>query len=425
MKVRKRSIIYALFIFLVLFFIGVTSKGAEDYLFFGDIVLAIVIVSKAQFSLLSIIAVLSNYMLANVYAVYRTGTGYGLLALSSHIYMKEMCLILLIFNVALIVFAFNSNVMFRERSVLSGSINIDTNTSKIFAILAIVFAYISFPGFNFGITTQRFQALLPGHFWNHVMLILMIISSQRMKDCRFVRNCIIFITIWVLFHGERVDIVGFYSYYLIKFCNEKGYKLNSSFMRKFGIVILAFFYCLIYIGETRVGGSLSGNITETIITSLLSQGTASDVGYVFNSGIDYYYNNSLLFGKTYITYIQGIIPFINQPLRTGNIIQQIYKTAGGEFFLIEPFINFGYIGVFVWINCMLYIIYTLLKNIIRNSSGYLSIVYCFIVATAFRYVWYGMTYIETGLLYLIPIAYIVLIMLKSKLYFLKGDKNDR
>lgn len=399
-KLKQGQLLYLIIGILVLALSVLFGGKIETILFYTNITLTFVIVGIAQFSLLSVMASISNYMLANIYMVYKTGIGYGLLGMSKNIFMFEIDIIILILNLSLLFWSGNSKLLERERVIIGSDHGIKVKTCRIMAIISVMMAYIAFPSFQFGITANRFQSLLPGHFWNHFMVVFMIIALYRVKESTLIKTCLAIITIWCLFHGERVDIIGIYLFLLIRICVKKNYKINIKFLARFGIIIVFLFVVFIYIGETRVGGKYVVN-ASSVLSSFLSQGTASDVGYVLNSSIDYINNNGLLMGKTYITYIQGIIPFLDQPMRAGKLIQNIYHTAGGEYILIEPYINFGYIGVVIILNIVLW----LLTRFLRKLSTYRILLYGFLIATSFRYIWYGLTYIETGILYLLPIAY--------------------
>lgn len=408
--IKKRTLLYTLFFSVIfLFFCAGANRGAEDILFCVNILILFFVLIQTQFSMISLWMIISNYMLINVYNVYKTGSGYGLLASTKNIYMREMDILLLIFNISILVWVSSTPILKNEKTMLKCDLNISKSMSELMAVGSVIMAYIAYPELRFGITSNRFNALLPGHFWNHLMIILLIFASYRLKSSNIVKGCIAVITVWVLLHGERVDIMGFYVYLLIRYCVRRGYRINYRFISHFGIVILAAFCLLIYIGESRVGKGGTFNFSR-LLSSVFSQGTASDVGYVFNSAIDFTGKGALLNGRTYITYIQGMVPILDQPERAGAIIQNLYKTAGGEYILVEPLINFGYAGVILFTNLCLMLVNFFLKK----KNAYRAIVLSFLISTAFRYIWYGLTYIETGLLYLIPVVWLAIWFFEKK-----------
>ena len=141
-----------------------------------------------------------------------------------------------------------------------------------------------------------------------------------------------------------------------------------------GITIIGIFIFVVflYIGHSRAGEQTILSITSFWQT-FMTQSTASDLGHVFNGTIEYTYNRGLLFGKTYITYLQGLIPMFDQPLRAGHLVQLYYHTAGGELIISEPYINFGYIGILVIIPVYIWMV----EKIIKKNTLYGRIVFYF------------------------------------------------
>mgnify|MGYP007095385406 FL=1 len=173
---------------------------------------------------------------------------------------------------------------------------------------------------------------------------------------------------------------------------------------------LFIFVVFLYIGNSRAGEQMVLSVSS-FWQNFMTQSTSSDLGHVFNGTIDYVNNKGLLYGKTYITYLQGLIPMFDQPLRAGHLVGVYYHTAGGEFIISEPYINFGYIGILVIIPVYICIV----EKIIKKNTLYGRIVFYFLTASAVRYLWYGLTYIETGIIYLIPLSYLLSKVLKIKI----------
>lgn len=417
MKIKIKAsklVIQLLFVISVIFFVFINWNTGnfkiQDILFFVNILLLFFIVGKSQFSILSLWAIISNYVLINVYYVYKTGHGYGLLGMTKHIYMLEFCISILILNISLMIWSFITGFLAREKESIKCSIQIKRSICEILALAAVVSTYIAFPKLGFGFSENRFEALLPGHFWNHLMVVLMIFATIRLKDSAVIKGCLFIITVWLLAHGERVDIIGLYAYLFVKVCVKKGYHINFKFIMRFFLIFVMAFSLLIYIGSAREG-NLSLKKFSDILSSLFSQSTASDVGFVYNSTIDYIKKYGLLGGKTFIVYLQGLIPLLNQPMRAGAIIGKIYSSAGGEFILTEPLINFSFAGIAVLMNIYIFAIYQLIKR----QKTYSIIVFYFLIATSFRYLWYGPTYIETGIVYLIPFVWICTNSLRDRI----------
>lgn len=370
-------------------------------LFLIDMFLLFLIVYKAQFSLITIWAIVPNYTLMCVFYYYVTDIAYGKLAFIHNLQYNKMCELLILYNCVLVLFTYFSSFLDYEKGIYEKDIKIDNISANICALLAVVMAYIAFPSFNFTFdNTNRFNALLPGHFWNHFSVILLIFSVGNLKKSRLVRICYCVVIMWFLLHSERVDILGLILFLLIRYCSKKKYQFSLKTMSIVSCVCIAIFLLFIYIGNIRAGEQFVVS-TSGFMQSFFTQSTASDLGHVFNGTLEYVDQKGLLYGKTYITYLQGIIPILEQPLRAGHIIESYYHTAGGELILTEPYLNFGFLGIVIIIPIYLCIV----LKIIRKNSRYNRIVFYFLTVAAVRYLWYGLTYIETGIIYLIPLTY--------------------
>ena len=183
------------------------------------------------------------------------------------------------------------------------------------------------------------------------------------------------------------------------------------------IIALICIFMMVYMGEKRVGNAQNIGM-ENILRKTLVQNTASDIGYVFNSSIDYYKNNNLLMGKTYLTYIIELFPFLDSNVRAGHILGELYNTPGGDFILSEPLMNFGVIGVVIF-QVLEYSIYTL---ILSKKNKYRFFLYAFLMMTVFRTTWYGWIYIEKAVVYFIPIIYFITKYLDE--YSIKKEKSN-
>lgn len=381
-------------------------------LFLVDMFLLFLIVYKAQFSLITIWAIVPNYTLMCVFYYYVTDIAYGKLAFIHNLQYNKFCELLILYNCVLVLFTYFSSFLDYEKKIYEKDVKIDNISANICAFLAVVMAYISFPSFNFTFdNNNRFNALLPGHFWNHFSVILLIFSVGNLKKSRLVRICYCVVIMWFLLHSERVDILGLILFLLIRYCSKKKYQFSLKTMSIVSCVCIAIFLLFIYIGNIRAGEQFVVS-TSGFMQSFFTQSTASDLGHVFNGTLEYVDQKGLLYGKTYITYLQGIIPILEQPLRAGHIIESYYHTAGGEFILTEPYLNFGFLGIVIIIP----IYVCMVLKIIRKNSMYNRIVFYFLTVAAIRYLWYGLTYIETGIIYLIPLTYFGVIFLEKGKY---------
>ena len=65
--------------------------------------------------------------------------------------------------------------------------------------------------------------------------------------------------------------------------------------------------------------------------------------------------------------------------------------------------NFGVLGIVLFAIAELSII----NFILKKKKDYNFFLYIFILATPFRVTWYGLMYIEKGIIYIMPVLYIL------------------
>lgn len=406
MKVKKENIV--LILIVVLFaMIYILSELNPNVLFAANIIICIFICIKAKFSLFSIKSFLINYVLIAVAFQYNTGKSYGLLSMGIYpLRYDMMCGLALIYNCIMLVYLINSNILKREEEILKYKVQENIIFSTICSVLAIGFSIIAFPSLNFKFgSSARFNALLPGNAWNHMAIISLIFAMPNFKKSKIVKFSYLFCIAWFLLHSERVDMVGLIlALIIILIVNgkETAKKLLSFKNMKYYIIGLIAFVVLVYIGEYRSGRTEIN--FETITRKMLVQNTAADVGYVYNSAILYKEANGLMYGKTYLLYIIKIIPLISSAKYDAvAILQKTYNTAGGILNLAEPYMNFGVLGIVLFAIAELSII----NFILKKKKDYNFFLYIFILATPFRVTWYGLMYIEKGIIYIMPVLYIL------------------
>lgn len=375
-----------------------------NVLFFTNIVMLILILIKAKFSYFSMKTLVINYILFAVFFQYNTGESYGILEVSTiELNYFLINFLILLYNIISYIWICCLNVLINEKELLNDNFEIGKLSTYFCCLLAIVTAIIAFPGmpFNENYVSNRFVGLLQGNAWNHISIVCLLFVLPNFKKNHFVKFTYLFVIFWFISHYERVDIIG-----LLFFCfvyilaRKKKIKLKTYII--FGIIALVCVFTMVYMGEKRAGNEEYVNISS-IIRKTLVQNTASDIGYVFNTSIDFYKNEDLLLGKSYITYIIKLLPFTDSDVRVGNILNEKYNTPGGEFILSEPLMNFGIIGVIVF-QIIEYSIYTL---ILSKKNKYRFFLYSFLMMTVFRTCWYGWIYIEKAVVYFIPVIYII------------------
>ena len=177
-------------------------------------------------------------------------------------------------------------------------------------------------------------------------------------------------------------------------------KLRKKMIIMTGILCVAIFFIMTAIANVRVNKEVTFN---SFIRSIFVHSTVSDIAYTYNAAIQYNIEHENLYGKTYKSYLIEAIPLLKSDTDVEKILLDEYATVGGNYLLGEPVINFGIIGVVIFKIVELYIIYNLAKHKYKINYFW----YLFLIATIFRSIWYGLSYIELGMLYMVPIFYII------------------
>ena len=281
----------------------------------------------------------------------------------------------------------------------------------IFSILAILFIIIFYPP-SFLSNGQRFYHLLPGNFWNHFSVIALLFLLPKMKERKIYILPWIFVIVWCLIKNERVDAIGLVLLLIMYFWYKKVFHKTTILLFSCLSVVL-----FVSIGYTRQGSSIT-NFNDFLF-KFLNQSTSADLAYIFNISIDYSNNFGFLLGKSYQTYLYSALN-LSSFYNATNILQNLYGYPGGIFVLSEPYMNFGFFGV---------VLYSVLENVfymfLFSRKSKISIIYyLFFLTSIFRYFWYGIEYLETVVIYLIPIRYLIYHLL-SNMESPYGGKNIR
>lgn len=375
-----------------------------NIIFIANIFIMICILIKAKFSYFSMKAFIMNYILVAVFFQYVTGKSYGILERTNmNLYYFEMNILIYLYNIISYIWISYTKILDNESELLKENYNLKKFSTYFCCILAIVTTIIAFPGLPFdkAYVTNRFNGLLPGNAWNHIAMVSLLFLLPNLKKNNIVKITYIFVIFWFLSHYERVDIIGLlltcFIYFLVR---KRTIKFKTYIF--VGLIAITTIFTMVYLGEARVDESKKISITDMFRKTLV-QNTAADIGYVFNSSIEYVKNEELLKGKTYGTYILELLPFVDSNQRCDKILNEKYNAPGGEFILSEPIMNFGLIGGIVF-QLVEFGIYTI---ILSKKSKYRFFVYIFLIMTVFRTSWYGWVYIEKAIVYFIPIIYFI------------------
>lgn len=409
LKDNQSKIVGMFFSVLLIIFVFILPINREILLVVNCIFLVITLL-KSKISIISLWAIVTNYVILNVYFYDVTGLGYGVLALSK-IDFVSMLRYMMILNMSFFFWSTSSNFIKREKNILQNTqYNPGEKFSLVCCAIAIITVLIAFPSlpFSFG---NRFEALLPGNAWNHFSIVALIFMIPNIKRYKFVAGTYAFVFFWFLSHYERVDVLGLVVALLLIYAMKKTRKKEEiARILKLGIAFFILFVLMSFLGEARMDSTFS---ISGILLKLVTQNTASDIGYMYSIAVDYVSKHSLLHGESYLRYLVNLIPiFDTSKLEITTILSQYYGIPGGAFILNEPLMNFGLWGVIIVPNLFIALVYSLIKKI----TVYRYIVYVFIIATAFRYLWYGVSFIETAIVLLIPFMYLIYAIMKRRKY---------
>lgn len=370
---------------------------------FADILLVVTLnIIVCKFSLFSLFSVILFMPVVSMYFQVQTGKSYGLLEISTYeLHYQLMFLCIFACLLILLLYTNNTSILDHEKQVLKFHDSRESLLGAYFcATLAICSAIVAFPSLPFtrGFSTS---SLLPGNAWNHLAIVGLMFSFEKAKKSKYIRFCFVFVIIWFISHFERVDIISFILGLVLVLLVRNNIRVRIKTVIRYCIFILLALIAMVYIGEVRAGNSSISFFD--LLRKLVVQNTATDVAYVFNLSAEYYEHFQLLHGETYISYLYSIFPTLDSPITVPNIIKTISFSPGGEYYISEPLINFGIAGV-----VLIFIVELLVVSlIIRRHTPYCFYVYLFILCTQFRIIWYGRSFIETALIYFIPICYFV------------------
>ena len=400
-KEKQQFTIYTIILlFNVLFFI---TKNV-NLIFLSNIFLSLIIVLKCKFSFFSLKTILINYILSPCFFQYNFSHSYGILeSYGTTINFFEMNFIILIYNLIWYFLLSNSKLLEYEKKLINNKPKISKTTAYIFCIIAIISTTIRFQDILFPGNYDRFTSLLPGNGWNHVAMLSSIFAFSFLKKDFIVNITYLFVGFEFLSHYERVDIIGLLFFCIIFILNN----IPTILKKKKNIILIIIIFIVTFGGLSYIEDKRSNSSTNNLIEKVLIQKTATDVAYTYNVAIEDVKKNELYYGKTYISYLEGAIPLRSSKYDVEYLLNEKYHTAGGNYLLNEPIINFGFIGIVIFA----FAEYLLLTFILNNKyKDYCYYVYGIITLSTFRIVWYGLSYVETTILFILPAFYILSII---------------
>ena len=421
MKINGRFIANNFILFLILILFGLSALfGIKiNFLFLLILLEFLLIIIKCKFSFFSIKHMCVNYIALALFYQYNFGSSYGILEYTSmNIMYEKILLSIFIYNYIWLLIFNNSNILDLEnRKIKNSNYKLNEFYEVLLCIISVCSVLIAFPRMPFlkvSTISERFSALLPGNAWNHLSIIAMILLFPSLKKKRIVKFVYLFNIFWFISHYERVDVIGLIFGLIFIYVLKSNIKINISKFLKVGLPILALVVAMIITGELRNNKSFDFSV-QNITKKILVQSTSADEAYIFNLAIKYNSDNGNMLLKPYISYIFNAVPLLDYDGDITTILKNTYiGHPGGEYLLSAPYMSLGLLGISIFSIVEYIILYFLAKS--KSLLSYLW--YIFIMCTAFRIVWYGISYIEMGFIYIIP-----LMILMSK-FFHNGIKYE-
>ncbi len=415
---------FVLLLILVLLCLSKIFETGVNFIFLLVLFEFLLIISKCKFSFFSIKHTCVNYITLALFYQYNFGSSYGILEYTSMNIMYEKILIsVFIYNYIWLLIFYNSGILDLEKAKIKNS-NYKLNEfyEVLLCTISICSVLIAFPRMPFlKVSTigERFSALLPGNAWNHLSIIAMILLFPSLKQKKIVKLTYLFNIFWFISHYERVDVIGLLFGLIFIYVLKSNIKINIAKLLKVGLPILALVVAMIVTGELRNNKSFDFSI-QNITKKILVQSTSADEAYIFNLAIKYNTDNGNMLFKPYVSYFYNAIPLLDYSGDITTILKETYiGHPGGEYLLSAPYMSCGLLGISIFS----IIEYVILHFLIRGKSILSYLWYIFIMCTPFRIVWYGISYIEMGFIYIIP-----MMILMSKFFhngikykFVEGD----
>ena len=425
-RISKNELFYTIIITILISlgcFIYLITNNYITILIYFNFVFVFYSIIYCKYSIYSLIIFLSNYPIFPLIYKYYWNDGVSSLGISTlETHMVEILITILIFNIITMSFVFFSKILRKEHTLITSIYDIPKTEMYFFILIVLMSLIISMPHIPFlhASLENRQNVLLQGGAWNYVGLCAFaFLTAKHGKKHKVIFYVFIIMVVWNIGNYNRVDVMSLIIFYLIRYITLN--KISKRKTIKYFAMLFLLFLFSIFVGEYRVSTSINANIFISFINSIgktvsniFNQSTAADIIHVYNTGIDYTKNLGLLYGDTYSFYLYSLVPFLgkyyaNSHLFT-NVLLKYYFNLGGGFFLTEPYLNFGILGVIfyaIMFNVLLYII--LRKNNLPNYIYYV----CMWTA-AFRFQWYGLVYIERSFIQIIPLYLIIHAFFKFK-----------
>lgn len=419
--------------------LAVLFNNITFYLFVSVLYLA-VIARWAHISFFTVFSVITVFTLLQTWIQATTGHASGMIYNNQAgvpLYEGIHGLCTISFMLTMLLFLRFTNVIKNEKLIYRSKTICPEYLAIILLILSCVIMFVMFPSlptFTLNAETRRSQGLFSSYGWVLIGLLLATFSTDYVDRHKSIYIAYFFLIFWSIGHGERVEVMGFAVFLVLKLANNS--VKNSNFSSKKGIgniklknlllVFAGFLFILlmVFIGVYRMRGE--GVYVDLSVPELFrltfSQSTAGDVVYVFDCAVDMMVHGNLLFGKTYFDWIAQLVPGMDSGISAAVVIQDYYYTVGGAQFFVEPMMNFGLFGILIT-NITFCALYSFLLS--RKNSLLASMMFYPMVIEIFRTAWYGRNGWVLTSCVVMPVLYLLLNLVSTnKFPSLPFDKRD-
>lgn len=406
-------------LFIITIFMGILSfiAGTANnniIAFIMSCIILVIIIYKANFSYFTFFSFILWFSFLQEYlASIDKLLASGLLKWNKNmpVYFKELyyCTIFF-FLFELLIFSI-SNVLENEKALYKIKIDMSIRMSIIYSLGAFFFVVLSYPTLpSFSAALSRNEGIVQSALFVPIAMLVLATTFSNLRKSRILDVIWSLTLIWVLFHGERVIVFGLLVYIALKYINNENSDFKNIksiiFNKKVFIIILAgigVVFLGLRIQVTRVGRIYVRSISS-LISSIVSQGTAGDVVYVFNCATNMWKTGEAMGGSTYWQYITCWIPFMNNEYSPAKILMDKYFSLGGGLFFAEPIMNNGLIGVYIYSAVFI----LLLVFIFNRASQYRAYFIIPFIILIFRFAWYAsLAGWVTLSVYVVPVLYFV------------------
>ena len=401
--------------FLIIFITNILLLilGNPILLLISSLALLILIICKSKVSYFSELSFILwfSYLQGILHKVVGvTGSTLAWAGVTMPFYFNELSIASVSFLLTMLWFVWFTGLISNEKRLYLYNNRITYQTAvllQITSVILVILVFPSIPTFKMDIALRRTQGLSGLYGFLLIALILASLTIDQSFKHKKMNLIYLFIVVWVFGHAERVEVLGFLSYYAIKTLNHYDFEnvrrtIARAHKRKIFFGGVAVLLLAMWIGMTRMSDISHVNL-GLILYNLVVQPTCGDVVYVFNCATDLWKNGNAVHGLTYIDYLLQLFPGSTSAYSPAVVIMKYYTTMGGGLFYTEPMMNFGILGV-VFFNIEFCVV---MNFILKKSNRYRTFFWIPIVIEVFRTCWYGRSgwilaaFIEVPLLYII------------------------